>query len=66
MTIIKFPSRKNESAFLSDIKEDGYQEKAKVAVVPIWQYLPRDISSDGLVDTHHVMAYLMLPLSAQP
>lgn len=24
MTIIKFPSRKNEPAFLSDIKEDGY------------------------------------------
>ncbi len=24
MTIIKFPSRKNEPAFLSDIKKDGY------------------------------------------
>lgn len=24
MTIIKFPSRKNEPAFLNDIKEDGY------------------------------------------
>ncbi|MDD3815796.1 MAG: hypothetical protein PHZ02_14260 [Desulfocapsaceae bacterium] len=24
MTIIKFPSKKNEPAFLSDIKEDGY------------------------------------------
>jgi len=24
MTIIKFPSRKNEPAFLSDIKENGY------------------------------------------
>lgn len=24
MTVIKFPSRKNEPAFLGDIKEDGY------------------------------------------
>jgi hypothetical protein len=30
MTIIKFPSRKNEPAFLNDIKTNGYQEEGQL------------------------------------
>jgi len=31
MTIIKFPSKENEPAFLNDIKTNGYQEEPKFA-----------------------------------
>jgi hypothetical protein len=33
MTIIKFPSRKNEPAFLNDIKTNGYQEKSQITAL---------------------------------
>ncbi len=43
MTIIKFPSRKNEPAFLNDIKEDGYHVYS-LNNAKIHGYYPREFS----------------------